>query len=329
MLRIYRSLSSREDGSGLLGPAVRGSLLLLLLAAVAVLVMATLHGVVLGVHGTRLAAIVALFGSLALVARRHARPGGDERVALMAAALTVLFVGGALGGVTSIVGQTLDRPFVDAPLNGADLSLGIDLLALNRALVAAPGTASLLGVAYLSSFPLIGLTALLLAWRRDKARLQELCAVFCLTMLAATAASVAWPAVGPFRHLAFPADFTADLPPGSGTYHLVILFHLREAERFSIDPLQLSGVVTFPSFHVMMALLTAAAWRDRPRWFAAMVAWQAVVIVSTLPIGGHYLVDLPAGASCWFAAHRAVARWSRAPEPPPAPDLLAGTAIRA
>jgi membrane-associated phospholipid phosphatase len=81
------------------------------------------------------------------------------------------------------------------------------------------------------------------------------------------------------------------------------LFALREARTFVIDPTQLAGVATFPSFHTALALMTAAAWRDVPTIRAAMFAWQALVIVSTIPIGGHYVVDLIAGAACWGVAH--------------------------
>ncbi|HET7576567.1 MAG TPA: hypothetical protein VFK19_08400 [Sphingomicrobium sp.] len=42
----------------------------------------------------------------------------------------------------------------------------------------------------------------------------------------------------------------------------------------------------------------------------AKFAWQGLVILSTIPIGGHYVIDLMAGSVCWAAAHmfwRAVA----------------------
>ena len=70
-----------------------------------------------------------------------------------------------------------------------------------------------------------------------------------------------------------------------------------------IDPTQLAGVATFPSFHTALALMTAAAWRDVPRIRVAMFAWQGLVIISTIPIGGHFVVDLIAGAACWGVAH--------------------------
>jgi membrane-associated phospholipid phosphatase len=89
------------------------------------------------------------------------------------------------------------------------------------------------------------------------------------------------------------------LPENSGVYHLADLYELRSTGHFVIDPFRLQGVVTFPSFHVAMAAMTVAAWRDdrRLRWW--MLYFNLVVILSTVPIGGHYLIDLPAGLLCW------------------------------
>lgn len=53
-----------------------------------------------------------------------------------------------------------------------------------------------------------------------------------------------------------------------------------------------------------MALMTAAAWRDDPHLRGPMIVWNAGVIVSTIPIGGHYVVDLAGGALTWFLVYR-------------------------
>jgi membrane-associated phospholipid phosphatase len=39
------------------------------------------------------------------------------------------------------------------------------------------------------------------------------------------------------------------------------------------------------------------------RWlFPASLVWNLLVIISTIPIGGHYVIDLLAGALVWLAA---------------------------
>src|ERR671913_181105 len=103
------------------------------------------------------------------------------------------------------------------------------------------------------------------------------------------------PATGPFYYLDFPAALQQALPPGAGTFYLADLFALRDADRFIVDPSQLQGVAVFPSFHAMLGVMTAAAWRDFPSIRIAMCAWQGLVILSAIPIGGHYVTDLAAG----------------------------------
>lgn len=57
----------------------------------------------------------------------------------------------------------------------------------------------------------------------------------------------------------------------------------------------LGGMIAFPSFHVAWSvLLTYAAKPDR-RLFILAAVWNALVIASTVLLGWHYLVDVPAG----------------------------------
>jgi membrane-associated phospholipid phosphatase len=83
----------------------------------------------------------------------------------------------------------------------------------------------------------------------------------------------------------------------------------------------LEGVITFPSFHTIMALLVVQAWWWNRFLRLPVLGWNLAVIFSTLPMGGHYFVDLIAGALLWLAwdgiADRvgkgsASVRWGRA-----------------
>ncbi|MFN3551857.1 MAG: phosphatase PAP2 family protein, partial [Novosphingobium meiothermophilum] len=68
------------------------------------------------------------------------------------------------------------------------------------------------------------------------------------------------------------------------------------------DLAKVEGIVTFPSFHMVMALMAPYALRGAG--LASMVAfvWAALVTVSSIVIGGHYVVDLLGGAVTWVAA---------------------------
>jgi membrane-associated phospholipid phosphatase len=265
------------------------------------LLTAAVGGLQLSIRGGP--AIVTFAGALSWVRWRHDRPGGEERLATGAGVVLVLAAGGFAGGLICLVGQTFARPFIDPFLYRADLLLGVDTESVIRGVVSFAGLPVLLAIAYTSSFPLIFVSVLTFAWTGRGERAWELCGVFNLCLLIATVSSAIIPATGPFHYLSIAASVRNALPGGAGTYHLGDLFALRRTAHFVIDPSQLQGVAVFPSFHAMLALMTAAAWRDVPRISVAMCAWQAIVILSAIPIGGHYIVDLLAGGICWVLVH--------------------------
>jgi hypothetical protein len=57
------------------------------------------------------------------------------------------------------------------------------------------------------------------------------------------------------------------------------------------------GIVTFPSFHASMAVLLAAATRDYRRVFVVSALVNGLMLIATVPIGYHYLVDVFAGCA--------------------------------
>lgn len=264
---------------------------------------AALRGLELRIEPAPVAATFTVIGALLLAYRRQLGANGDVRLANSAGIVMVVFSGGLAGGLICLVGQTFALPFIDPLLQRGDQMIGVNLTAVIGWIVQLNWLPRILAVAYDSSFPLLFLTALAFAWTGRARQAWELCGIFNACLLAATISSAVIPAVGAFHFLPIGEGLRAALPPGSGIYHLEHLFALREATTFVIDPTQLAGVATFPSFHTALALMTAAAWRDVPRIRAAMFAWQALVIVSTIPIGGHYVADLIAGTACWAVAH--------------------------
>ncbi len=61
------------------------------------------------------------------------------------------------------------------------------------------------------------------------------------------------------------------------------------------DRLKDAGVVAFPSFHVVLAILSVVAlWRIRGvKWFALIIG--ILICVSTITTGWHYGIDVIAG----------------------------------
>ena len=121
--------------------------------------------------------------------------------------------------------------------------------------------------------------------------------------------SIAAPAVGAMQHLGMLDLQGNGLPRGAGIYHLEAFAHFHAGSDPILRLSEMSGLVTFPSFHTVLALLaTQALAETRWRWFA--MAWTAGVVVSTIPIGGHYVTDLAAGFAIWAGCAWTARRFS-------------------
>jgi hypothetical protein len=83
----------------------------------------------------------------------------------------------------------------------------------------------------------------------------------------------------------------------AGAGWLKTLMMIRNGEWTSLDFSHVEGIICFPSFHTTLAILLVYAVRHH-RWaLAVLVPLNMLLIVATLSVGGHYLVDLPAGAA--------------------------------
>lgn len=236
---------------------------------------------------------------LAGLHRLYATRRPDRVLAAVTGGVAVAMWSAMMAGVISLMAARLGAPLADPWLAGADAALGVDTPRLVAAAAAQPWLTWTLGVAYLSSFPLIFAAIVYFSVTKSEERLWELCAGFAGVMTACTLISAATPAVGAFAYYAISEDTLRALPPGAGLYHLPVFEAYRSGAWATVDFTRLQGVVTFPSIHCGLALITAYAFR-RDRVLAwPMAIWNGVVILSTIPIGGHYAIDLIAGAAVW------------------------------
>lgn len=125
--------------------------------------------------------------------------------------------------------------------------------------------------------------------------------------LAVCLAVFAWmPAQGAFAQYGITFSDVSEIQVSLGFDFLPILEGLRNGEINRITKDNLSGLVSFPSMHASVAATLALAWARLGRWSAPMVALNALMAFSAMPVGNHYLVDIIAGvvlgaASFWMA----------------------------
>jgi membrane-associated phospholipid phosphatase len=237
--------------------------------------------------------------------------------------IAILVWSTAMAGSLSLMGLSLGAPLIDATLAGLDAAIGVNALRITVWIADFPAAVGLLYFAYeASSFLLlISVIHLSLTGRRD--RLWELCLIFSGSLTFCVLSSAFLPAIGAFAYYQIAPDVIERLPPEAGTYHLACFDAYRSGRLTWVDVRQLCGAVTFPSFHTCMALIAAYAYRNSPLAIPAGV-WTGIVMISTIPIGGHYVVDLLAGAGvfaafAFFASRcRRLEHWpSRAPSRQP------------
>jgi hypothetical protein len=252
-------------------------------------------------HTSFLVALVVL-GFLLSVYIVYARWRGSPRLSNLSGVLAAMSWSGAMAGIISLVGLRYHTPMIDANLAAWDRAAGIAVPSMVAWAADHPHWSHLLTIAYESSFPVLFGLVVLLAFTRRFDQLWVLAFVFAATIVASTSISVLLPAKGAFAFFDYPTSLLDRLPRGAGTYHLEKFDYFRDNATPVLSFASLQGVVTFPSFHCCLALMTIFATKGLRGLFPISLGWNALVLVSTIPIGGHYVIDLPAGALLWLTA---------------------------
>jgi membrane-associated phospholipid phosphatase len=141
----------------------------------------------------------------------------------------------------------------------------------------------LLRRAYFSIYYQGALVFLIGSVTRPGERNGEIIWQFCTSLLLTCAIFVFTPALGHVAHI--------------GTGWMKTLMMIRNGEWADFDFSHVEGIVSFPSFHTTLAILLVYAVRDHRWLLAVFVPLNILLIVATLSVGGHYLMDLPAGAT--------------------------------
>ncbi|WP_336986670.1 phosphatase PAP2 family protein [Altererythrobacter aquiaggeris] len=232
----------------------------------------------------------------------------DFRLAHAAIITAVATISLMLCGLVSNTGLRLKMPVADDRLAAMDAMLGLDMADAVVLTAQTPWLSDLLAFAYnWSSLAVVAAIVGLLAFKQIR-RSWELTLTVVVAMQMVAVISVFFPAKGTafFFDLAYLQG--NGIPVGAAVYAGDTFDRFYHGSDLLVGLADLNGVVVFPSFHTVLALLaTQALWNGPARILAVM--WTALVIVSTVPMGGHYVVDLAAGVVVWISAYT-VATWA-------------------
>lgn len=221
---------------------------------------------------------------------------GSKRAGLVTEYFLLTGIATGVFAVASYLSMTVDRPLADGVLMAADRAIGFDWLTPWRWLVHHALAAKVLQIAY-DSLVYQGLYFGVLFGVMDKRReLREMFWLVVIAGLLTCAGAALFPALGPFKTFGIKSEF------------LPVMAQLRGGNlHFALA--NLTGVVSFPSFHTTMALLYIYGfWRAGP--IGWMVAVLNIVMMPAIPFfGGHYLVDMLAGGAVALVSVAIVKSW--------------------
>lgn len=244
-------------------------------------------------------AIVA--SAMFVVAWFYTRWRPRPKIARLVEGVALLLVFSASGAVLSYAGIAVGMPLQDSTFVALDEAIGFDWIAFLDFSSRAPLLSYLLIGAYHSSAFQIIAILVGLAFSGRLLALDQFLLAYMLSGLATVAVSTLVPAIGAYVYHA-PDPAIMGMTAQAGVWHLQDFMALRDGVFRELNLVQVEGLISFPSFHTALAILTIwASWGWRwVRWPALVL--NVLVIVSTLPEGGHYLVDLFAGGAIAVAA---------------------------
>ena len=224
---------------------------------------------------------------------------------------TVLPIGALLvaGVMLSYVITAANQPLRDNLLANADHLLGFDWPSFLKATNSSPIIVTLLTTAYQSTGLVTELVLVWLVFQRRGERLAELIAVLSLSTVALCITMWLLPAAGAFSYFR-PAPQLFDRFAAYGemwTFGLTFAM-LRDGSLAAFDLSTIDGIVSFPSFHTMLGVMTINAARDTRWLLIPVLVVNATMILATMPVGGHHLTDVLAGAGLTIGAALLVRR---------------------
>jgi membrane-associated phospholipid phosphatase len=213
---------------------------------------------------------------------------------LLTAGLAFVWLGWKLVAILDQLTMTLAAPLADSRLAGWDQALGFDWLDYLSWVAARPWLSTALGWIYGALTPVSVLAFLVLHVAGRRERVSEYLALSFGSGLIVAIIGAGFPAIGAVTYHQAPAALMAAFPADAGAQWVERLTALRSG-----GPVDIShnvGLVSFPSYHTALALIIAWCFREFRFIFPIGIIYAAGTAAGALIIGGHYFVDLLAGA---------------------------------
>ncbi len=191
----------------------------------------------------------------------------------------------AAAAILTYLCATLGMPLRDTQFLALDAMLGFHWLAWSRFIGAHRVLEVPLFLVYDTFLPQIVGSILYFAHTEQTGRNAEMIWIAMLSVIVTAFFSALLPAVGPYVHFY-----------GHPTSDIVVMMSLRthSALRFPVNGL--NGIITFPSFHTVLAIVFIYVHRPPSRSFVPVAILDGLMLIAIPSAGHHYLVDMISGA---------------------------------
>jgi membrane-associated phospholipid phosphatase len=201
--------------------------------------------------------------------------------------ITVMATFSKVGVVFQYLCVTTNFPLATHAFIAADAALGFHWPDLYRWVQAHPWLHTALACAYKSGACQLLVIPAILAVTRNTQDYAEFVVQFMVSATLVILISLPFPAESAFVH------FGIHDPNTASTVSDFAVFRSGHTRELNLSLAQ--GLVSFPSLHTILALCYAYALRHVRYVFPMAIALNALMIVSTLTQGGHYLADVLSG----------------------------------
>jgi hypothetical protein len=225
----------------------------------------------------------------------------------------------AFTGSVSILAFTVFpfvNPRVDPQLMALDASVGFVWLDFVERVASVPHLGLVLRHVYESSLVQMVLVILLLAFLDRPTQLHRFLLTGIIAMMVTLTIWHNWPSIGPPAYVTIAPELAARSSLMADQAVGAMLLGLANHGAAVITPDIVTGTVSFPSYHLIMALMVV--WFTRGTvFFAPVLVVNLAMVPATILHGGHHVIDLAGGivtfGLCLWIACRIVPRAN--PEP--------------
>jgi len=226
---------------------------------------------------------------------RGRRPNRRIEASLTAVLQLVAF--GEGGMLLSYLMASAAGPLWDPTLHAWDRALGLDWRAYLGFVNAHPGLGLCYTLAYQSLMLQLVIAVVALGLGGHLAACRSCMMAVILSGLVTILISGAMPAMDMYVHLGLNPQDYPNLRPAAAFVHVSHMDALRDGSMRMLSLRGAEGIITFPSYHAVLAVILAASlWESRwLRWPALLL--NAAVVAATPIDGGHYFIDVFAGAT--------------------------------